>query len=152
MKKCIRCGLEKPLEEFHKSHVTAAGTQVYKARCKPCASSYESGYYASKDPQWKERRRKKNQEKFDSRWHKNYRLESKYNITLDIFEEMYYNQSGCCDICATPVPDDEIRVDHCHTTGRVRALLCHNCNTGLGHFKDNVELLKRAQVYLEKNS
>lgn len=151
MKTCKQCNIQKPLDDFHKSHVTRAGTQIYKARCKPCAKEFEASYYQNKDSEWKDRRRKKNREKFDGRWHKNYRLETKYNISIDIFEEMYDNQSGKCGICSTPVPDDEIRVDHCHTTGKVRALLCHNCNTGLGHFKDSEELLERARKYLETN-
>lgn len=39
-------------------------------------------------------------------------------------------------------------VDHCHTTGKVRGILCGNCNTGLGHFKDSPMLLQRAIEYL----
>jgi hypothetical protein len=40
-------------------------------------------------------------------------------------------------------------VDHCHATGKVRGLLCHNCNRALGLMQDNIENIKRAADYLE---
>ena len=61
---------------------------------------------------------------------------------------MLIEQEKRCVICKRNVI---LRVDHCHTTGKVRGLLCHNCNTGLGQFKDNIDNLKMAIKYLEKN-
>ncbi|WP_380568575.1 endonuclease VII domain-containing protein [Streptacidiphilus jeojiensis] len=53
-----------------------------------------------------------------------------------------------CAICLTPGPE---HVDHDHKTGRVRAILCFNCNGGLGQFKDRPDLLRRGADYLEGN-
>lgn len=61
---------------------------------------------------------------------------------------------GMCEICGVVHLTAEhprfISVDHCHTTGKVRGLLCSNCNFGIGNFKNDVKRLKAAQAYLEK--
>lgn len=56
-------------------------------------------------------------------------------------------QGGNCAICLTP-PKRWFAIDHDHATGKVRGLLCTNCNTGIGMLKDDLEVLHRAQVYL----
>ena len=80
-----------------------------------------------------------------------------YGITFDQYEAMYEAQSGGCALCCTPLLlaggasqelGDIAHVDHCHTTGKVRGLLCHKCNRGLGLFQDNKETLMRAIDYL----
>jgi hypothetical protein len=69
------------------------------------------------------------------------------------FDDMLHSQHGMCAICGAS-PDAEqygvLAVDHCHTTGKVRGLLCANCNNGLGRFKDNPEALEAAAAYLRK--
>jgi hypothetical protein len=74
------------------------------------------------------------------------RLWETYNITDRAYAAMLRKQKGRCAICGVKmiVPC----VDHCHDTGKVRGLLCHHCNTGLGMFKDNPKTLKRALAYL----
>ena len=61
--------------------------------------------------------------------------------------EMIGEQQGMCEICGE-LHGDNLFVDHDHTTGRVRAMLCRHCNSGLGFFKDDPELLQIAIVYL----
>lgn len=61
---------------------------------------------------------------------------------------MEVTQSGKCLIC-NEIPK-RLVVDHCHTSGKVRGLLCDHCNTGLGRFKDSPELLMAAIRYLKK--
>jgi len=63
---------------------------------------------------------------------------------------MFAEQEGCCAICGKHQSEQKKRleVDHCHETGHVRALLCTNCNTALGKFYDDPELLYRAADYL----
>ena len=64
------------------------------------------------------------------------RLRLKYGITLDQYEDMFEGQGGACFICeALPTERRKLAVDHCHTTGRVRALLCHTCNNHLGIYE-----------------
>lgn len=57
--------------------------------------------------------------------------------------EKFGNVCGICD------KDGHLMLDHCHTTGKIRGLLCNNCNLGLGNFKDSLDLLDRAKRYLE---
>jgi len=61
---------------------------------------------------------------------------------------MYSNQNGRCFICEEAVSENEIRVDHDHKTGKVRKLLCHNCNVILGHSKEKKEILMKCVEYL----
>lgn len=77
-------------------------------------------------------------------------LKSRYGITPEKFEEMSLAQNNVCAICGQSYYLT-LHIDHCHTTGKIRGLLCNNCNRGLGHFKDNMELLKKAYKYLEGN-
>jgi hypothetical protein len=65
---------------------------------------------------------------------------------------MLSEQSGVCKICGEPCPTYKhaLAVDHNHTTGKVRGLLCNNCNNGLGRFRDNPQYLRAAADYLEK--
>ncbi len=77
------------------------------------------------------------------------RLKSKYKITLEEFEAMKLSQTGLCAICkSTP---DKWCIDHCHDTGRVRALLCGKCNTGIGMLRDNPELMELAAEYVRRH-
>lgn len=78
-----------------------------------------------------------------------------YGIGLREYEKMFEEQKGLCAICLTEgfdMMDPEkgmIVVDHCHDTGKIRGLLCHNCNRGIGLLQDDPENLKRALEYLE---
>ena len=72
----------------------------------------------------------------------------KYGVTLGDYERMFAKQGGLCAICKRP-QDKSFDVDHCHATGRVRGLLCTNCNRMIGHANDDVARLKAAAAYLE---
>ncbi len=81
----------------------------------------------------------------------NYRLKHYYGITLEDKENLFNEQDGKCLLCEIvfdAVMGKDVCVDHCHTTGRVRGLLCRQCNCGLGNFKDDVSVLKKAIAYL----
>lgn len=69
-----------------------------------------------------------------------------YGITQDDFNQMWSDQGGKCAICHEA--HEMLVTDHCHATGRVRGLLCRNCNFGLGHFRDDPASLLRAIEYL----
>jgi hypothetical protein len=88
---------------------------------------------------------------------KNKRLELRYkDMSSEKYEQMLQDQNHCCKICLKHKSDEakSLHVDHCHTTGVVRGLLCGNCNRALGLFKDNIEVLLSAINYLKsyKNS
>jgi hypothetical protein len=64
---------------------------------------------------------------------------------------MLEEQEHKCAICLTSDTDLDklLSVDHCHTTGKIRGLLCNNCNLALGNFKDNLNSLENAIKYLK---
>ncbi len=74
------------------------------------------------------------------------------------YNDLHAQQKGTCAICHKQETRTKkgkvvaLAVDHCHITGKIRGLLCGECNTGLGKFKDNPFLLKAALKYLEVNS
>ncbi len=82
------------------------------------------------------------------KWSKNAYLKRKYGISLDEYEELLRTQQGVCAICRAK-ENRSLAVDHDHKTGRVRGLLCTNCNQGLGKFRDDVDLLYASVLYLE---
>ena len=77
----------------------------------------------------------------------------KYSITLDYYRQLEVQQKGFCAICGRlPLNGRRLDVDHCHKTGKVRGLLCSNCNRGIGYFKDDRDLLEKVKVYLKGGS
>jgi len=82
---------------------------------------------------------------------KEYRLKSKYGMTLTENNVLLQKQNNKCKICLVEFSNVTPNVDHCHTTNKIRGLLCRACNTGLGQFKDNTKLLTKAINYLEEN-
>lgn len=78
-------------------------------------------------------------------------LASKYGITEADYEEMVEAQGNRCAVCFSDTVGgryDRWHIDHDHATGKVRGLLCTNCNRGIGHFKDNPLFLASAIEYL----
>lgn len=81
-------------------------------------------------------------------------LRERFGITPDQFEEMNKAQGGACAICGSTKSgrkDKRLMIDHCHATGKVRALLCHHCNAGIGYFKDDISKLEAAIAYLRRH-
>lgn len=119
MKRCIACKINKRNSEFYKDPAKKDGL---KNECKPCYN-LRCGEYS---------------------------LKAKYNLTKDERQAMIDSQNGCCAICQKPFESsNKTHVDHCHTTGKVRNILCGNCNSGLGMFKDDPNLLTAAIQYVE---
>jgi Recombination endonuclease VII len=81
-------------------------------------------------------------------------LKKKYGLTPEEFQAMYDAQNGCCKICKEPLSAGKggSVVDHCHTTERVRGLLCNGCNSGIGWFREDIDRLYAAIDYLAKDS
>lgn len=80
-------------------------------------------------------------------------LKRKYKLTLEDYSKLSENQNHLCAICGSSETGYQIKfmyIDHNHSTGKVRGLLCNKCNFGLGNFKDNISILQSAIKYLEK--
>ena len=89
--------------------------------------------------------RKDNPEKI-----KNNELQRRFGITLEDYNKMLEDQNGCCKICNVHHTEEKqaLSVDHCHTTQKIRGLLCNTCNRAIGLLKDNTETLQKAIEYL----
>lgn len=74
-------------------------------------------------------------------------MRRKYGITRADYDRMLIECSGRCTICLK-VDDDTLVIDHCHDTGVVRGLLCHECNSGIGLLGDNRKAVYKAYKYL----
>lgn len=129
-KVCNSCGEYKLWNEYGKDKTTKNG---YKHVCKTCRSIKRKTY---------------NEKRPTSEQAKTARLKWKYGITPEDYDNMMISQHSKCYICSKS--DSELVIDHCHTNGHIRALLCGNCNKGLGFFKDNTINLNNAIEYLIK--
>lgn len=134
LKKCKICKEERDISLMAKRGLTIRGIQKYKNICKVCDNI-------------RCRERKRGTEKEKIRITK-YRLRTRYGLTLEDYNYMKSLQEKKCLICKS---EKKLVVDHCHISGKVRGLLCDKCNLGIGHFKDDIENLKRAIIYLENN-
>ena len=74
-------------------------------------------------------------------------------MTLVEYKALFEKQNGCCWICRRHRLElsQDLHVDHNHNTGKTRALLCMQCNAGIGHFRDSIGLLLQAAQYLKEN-
>lgn len=115
--------------------------------------------YAS-DPEFREKTKAQARENGRRHPHtkRNGRLKAAFGITLEDYDRMLASQNGCCAICGIaemhvnhPRARRNFYVDHDHKTGKVRGLLCQNCNFGIGHFRDSSELLRTAAAYLDNS-
>ena len=75
-------------------------------------------------------------------------VEKRHSLKKGELQELKIRQNLKCAICEQV---EELAVDHCHTTGKVRGMLCNNCNNGIGRFKDNIDYLHNAINYLKEN-
>lgn len=140
MRTCKKCGESKSDEFFSKDRKVKSRKRVYvypQAECKACLVVLSRlRYLTHNSPRRKAAVR-------------NCQLRIKYGLAPGDFEAMLREQAGQCLICQEKMAVPNI--DHCHKTGEVRGLLCSNCNTGLGRFKDCKKNLLNAILYLEKH-
>jgi hypothetical protein len=156
MKKCLKCLRLLPITEYHKDKSRASGLRekckdcrckyekIVKKKCVACGDDFEvSGLskgqkYCGKVCQ---------------------RVHIRYGIDEYKLEDLLIRSNYKCSICGEDeVNIDkrtgkiyELSIDHNHNTGEVRGVLCTNCNAGLGHFKDNIDSLKKAISYIKNN-
>jgi hypothetical protein len=137
-KVCKLCHIPKDLRFFnpHKSCKHGVRTE-----CKPCQNKASAI------------RAKKRNKKFPDK-RRDAVLKNKYGITFDQYRVLLGAQGNACKICGSFSPGASKKyfsVDHDHKNGKIRGILCHGCNAGLGMFKEDTESLRRAAVYLEAN-
>jgi len=131
-KRCSKCHQVKPHSEFAKTKDKASGMISH---CKTCVNS-------------------KNKKLWEEGSVRDAVYRRKYGISLKQYEFLFEEQAGLCKICGTDDPrghgskNGRFFVDHCHDTGKVRGLLCHHCNIGIGAFRDDTVKLSKAIQYL----
>ncbi len=119
-KTCIRCKEAKPETAFHRD-----GTRGRNSTCSKCRAE------ARRNKGREKRNKPAEQELRENLW-RNYR------ITLEQFAELRDAQAGVCAMCGKPPPEGKrLHVDHCHSTGVVRALLCLGCNVIIGIYENH---------------
>ena len=86
--------------------------------------------------------------------HNDARLFREFGIRQSDYDLMLVSQKHSCAICSKHISEEKraFHVDHCHTTGKVRGLLCSNCNRALGYFKDSTHNLQQAITYLQRHT
>lgn len=91
------------------------------------------------------------------RYAKDFWLKRQFGITIEEYEERFSKQNGKCAICIKSETQNgrwgiiSLSVDHCHNSKKVRGLLCHKCNSGLGYFQDNPERMEAAAMYIRNS-
>lgn len=128
-KKCSKCELNKPLNQYYRSKSGKDGHHHY---CKSCHSEDKKIRYRNNP---------------------SLRLKEVYGLTIEEYNNMMSNQKNSCKICFLPFKNKRTTfVDHDHKTGKVRGLLCPKCNNILGFCNDNTEILNSAIKYLSHQS
>lgn len=140
MKQCTKCKEFKQLEDFYGDKDQTSGL---RPDCKVCCGTRRKKNYdiLKADPiKYKEVTRRS-------------LLKQEYGLTLEKYGEMFVQQNGCCAICTTHQLELKkmLCVDHNHKTGKIRGLLCDNCNRALGALKDKASFCIRAAEYLSSN-
>jgi hypothetical protein len=148
---CNKCDKIKAANEFHNNMLL-----IRFPICKECRNLLTKIHHHK--PESKKKHKQWFQEKYEP-IARNAQYLKKYGITLEQFEKMSEQQNHLCLICKKPETHTRrkdgkcfLHVDHCHLTGKVRGLLCLNCNVGLGKFSDSREMLLMAVAYLESYS
>lgn len=134
--RCPKCDTAKPISNFYRNRASRTGFNTY---CKPCQNAANERSKAKNPDRQKE---------YDRRtW-----LKRRFGPDgMDTYERLMVEQGGVCAICGQACASGmRLAIDHNHQTGKLRGLLCRDCNTSLGKFGDSVERLREAVAYLER--
>ena len=148
-KACTKCGVVKPLDQFHRRASARDGRQPY---CGACATA-DALKWNNEHPDYHRQKAREYHRRHPGRTADN-NLQWRLGIPRGTYDEMLAAQDGKCAICGATKPGGRTKrfhVDHCHTTGQIRALLCNNCNMGLGAFRDKPDLLIKAAEYIRQH-
>lgn len=135
-KVCNGCKIDKLASEFT-PRTLKSGERSLLPQCKACVTDYV--------------------QRVRPEYSRLYLMKKRFGLTLEDWEAMREAQGNRCAICREVFPEEskkggryKICIDHCHVTNKVRGLLCHKCNIGLGHFNDDLERLQRAMEYIKE--
>ena len=139
LKRCTVCDTDKDTSEFYKC---AAKKDGISYRCKTCDNKARLQYIKDNPAKHKESLRGR-------------MLKKRYGITLIEYNNMCEEQGNHCALCGCEKENNNrgmhhLSVDHCHKTGKIRGILCSNCNRGLGLLGDDLESIQRVIKYLER--
>jgi cytochrome b involved in lipid metabolism len=158
MKTCTKCKQNLEDIDFCKDKSNKSGLTSW---CKTCRNDHNKGWRANNPDKIKvlnERHTQTRKEYYSKPDIKlKYRkasIKKQFGIEYDVYEFLDEKQGGVCAICKTDeksVRNKHLCIDHDHSTGKIRGLLCSNCNRGLGLLKDSEEILKSAIQYLLSN-
>lgn len=155
MKTCKGCGSTLSLDNYY--IVKQGKTKpVYGARCKSCSSLKSKERWNKKSIEEKKEYYVNNRDRYSDEERLEIRLKGRYGISPEYFEEMKRKCNDRCEICNTGLTygsahKHNARIDHSHSTLKVRGLLCHKCNTILGMCNDHIGILNNAMEYLKKH-
>jgi hypothetical protein len=165
VKQCKKCGVVKALEEFYRCAGTRDGL---RGDCKACNLQAKHARYVANPAPAKDRARRWQKDNAEgvNAYYRERRLDPevrrrdraghlmrKYGMTIERYDAMLGAQGGGCFICGRPPRDDiSLHVDHDHSTGKVRGILCFCCNNALADFQDDPSLLQKAASYVSTNS
>ena len=138
-KYCPRCDIWLLHELFSKNKAQADGLHNY---CKQCDSDYQKQKRRERDPELRKRQ------------DRNCHLKQNHGMTESDYEKLLEKQKGSCAICGSVTSrtacTDYLLIDHCHTTDKIRGLLCHPCNTAIGLLKDDPGIMLKAAEYVSQ--
>lgn len=152
MKTCTKCKVTRPREEFRKQPQNKDGLQSHCKFCQNAAkenwrkrniervNAHAKGLYLSNPIRAKGRQVQK------------FFKGLSWQESFDKYQSMLKEQNNACEICKTKDHMRALHIDHCHKSGKVRGLLCHNCNLTLGRMNESVELFQAVISYLNKHN
>jgi len=128
LRKCRLCKENKSLYEFHKNG------KYFSGRCKSCKK------HLQETGQWKK-----------TPYDRYAFIERNYGMNKEQFLEFFASQKNKCKLCSREL-QEKWCVDHCHTTGKIRGVLCYACNSGIGHLQEDPEILRKAIDYVQMHT
>ncbi len=142
---CPECNLYLEINNFKKLLSTSSikkNPDGYYWCCSKCYRNKVWVYEVGNEPNNRKSRRR------DKRTRRIIHVERVYGLSEEEYMKKLNEQDNLCAICGKKDEGKVLCVDHNHATGQVRGLLCHNCNVGLGNFKDSPEIIQSAIAYL----
>ncbi len=138
------CRNTKKIEEFEKRKDSISG---FGHRCKICSNKYKLNFRNRNLEKVRKQARDSAKRKYPTTG-KNRDLLRNYGITLEQYNIILKSQDGKCKTCSST---EKLRLDHDHSNGKVRGILCDDCNLSIGRIKENIQTLKNMIIYLEDN-